>query len=95
LVSGKIVGLIDENRQLEKVLIEVPLALMCTLFSKFGGLDVALGFLVEEDCKFYLTSIFVAVIMVKKITYKKRRRNDCTTDYKFFTRLETQTRFVY
>jgi hypothetical protein len=80
---------IEKNGRLEKILIRVPLALMYTLFPKFGRLDVALGFLVEEDYKFCLISIFVAVVMTKKMTYKKKRRNDCMIDYKFFTRLET------
>jgi hypothetical protein len=87
------VGSIEENKWLEKVLIGVPLALMCTLFPKFERLD-ALGFLVEEDYKFYLTSIFVAITIAKKMTYKKRKMGGCTIDYKY-TRLETQTCFIY
>jgi hypothetical protein len=74
---------------------KVLLLLMCTLFLKLGRLDVTLDFLVEEDCKFCWTSIFVAVTMTEKMTYKKRRKDDCMTDYKFFTRLKTQTCFIY
>jgi hypothetical protein len=86
---------IEKNGWLEKVLMRVLLALMYILFPKLEGLDVTLGFLVEEDCKFCLISIFVVVAMIEKITYKKKRKDDCMTDYKFFTRLETQTCFVY
>jgi hypothetical protein len=42
----------------------------------------------EEDCNFYLISIFVAVTMAEKITYKKKKIGGCTTDYKY-VRLET------
>jgi hypothetical protein len=87
---------IEKNERLVKVFMRVPLALICILFLNFRRLNVVLGFLAEEeDCKFYLTSIFVAVTMVEKMTYKKKRRNDCTTDCKFFTRLESQMHFVY
>jgi hypothetical protein len=91
---GKIVGSIEENGRLAKVFMGVPLVLMCILFPKFEGLDVALGFLVEEGI-FYLISIFAVVAMVEKMTYKKRSRSGCTIDCKLFARFKTQTCFVY
>jgi hypothetical protein len=46
-------------------------------------LDVILGFLVfeKEEGNFCLTSTLVAVAMAKKMTYKKRIEDGCTTDY--------------
>jgi hypothetical protein len=55
---------------------------MCILLPKFKQLGVILGLLVlEEEDNFCLISILVAVAMVEKLTYKKRKRNSCSTDY--------------
>jgi hypothetical protein len=45
-------------------------------------LDDTLSLLVfEEVGNFCLMSILAVVAMAKKITYKKRKKADCTTDY--------------
>jgi hypothetical protein len=36
----------------------------------------------ERACNFYFISMFVAVAMAEKMTYKKRRVDGCTTGYK-------------
>jgi hypothetical protein len=62
----------------------IPLALRCTFSPKFGRLGITSDLVVEEDeaCNFYFISMFVAVAMAKKVTYKKRKKVGCTIDYK-------------
>jgi hypothetical protein len=73
-VLGKMVESIEKNRRFEKVLIGVPLSLMCTFSLKFGQSSVTLGFLVFEEGNFCLTSILVVVAMTEKMIYKKRTK---------------------
>jgi hypothetical protein len=88
LALEKMIGSTEEKGRLAKVFMRIPLALIYTFSPKFGRLGIISGLVVEEVlfCNFCFTSIFVAVAMAKKATYKKRRGCDCTTDYKLFTR---------
>jgi hypothetical protein len=47
-------------------------------------LGITSSLVVEEEkaCNFCFVSMFVAVVMAEKVTYKKRREVGCTTDYK-------------